>query len=116
MIEIKHDNSLSFSGQKIDRIPPMEEEKAIKVEKLDLSDNYLRGVSGIEKFVNTTSVVLDSNQLESISDIYELKYLKKLASASFIDNEIRRIDGYRMILISLFPQLLALDGVPILKV
>ena len=67
------------------------EEDITRIEKLDLSNNLISEIEGIEKFSNLKYLKLDNNQ---VSNFEGLKHLKGLHTLYLRNNKISEIKGF----------------------
>lgn len=61
-----------------------------KLQDLDLYDNLISHINGLEKLVHLTSLDLSFNKIKHLKNINHLKQLKDLY---FVQNRIQRIEG-----------------------
>lgn len=61
-----------------------------KLQDLDLYDNLISHINGLESFVHLTSLDLSFNKIKHIKNINHLKQLKDLY---FVQNRIQKIEG-----------------------
>lgn len=87
LVGILKDNKIVMSHQNIKEISNIEglDEEYSKIEDVDLSDNLIKDLNGIEKFSNLKHLKLNNNQITSIK---ELEHLKKLQELSIRNNKI----------------------------
>ena len=93
IIGIFKDNQLYLSNQKINKIDDIEilEEDITRIEKLDLSNNLISDIEGIEKFSNLKYLKLDNNQ---VTNFEGLKHLKGLHTLYLRNNKISEIKDF----------------------
>ncbi|KKK42096.1 hypothetical protein LCGC14_1840820 [marine sediment metagenome] len=93
IIGIFRDKQLYLCRQKIKNIDDIEilEENIIRIEELDLSNNLISDIKGIEKFSNLKYLKLDNNQ---VTNVEGLKHLKDLHTLYLRNNKISEIKGF----------------------
>jgi len=87
LVGIIKDNKIILSHQNIKDINIIKglDKEYSNIEDLDLSDNLIKNLNGIEKFSNLKHLKLNNNQITSIK---ELDHLKKLQILSIRNNKI----------------------------
>ena len=81
LVGIIKDNQIVLSHQNIQDISIIKglDKKHSKIEDLDLSDNLIKNLNGIEKFSNLRHLKLNNNQITSIKELEHLNELQKLS-------------------------------------
>ncbi len=87
LIGILIDNTLNLSNKMIDNIPDIQglNDNAELIEKLDLSNNRLSMISGLENLENLRELNLKNNYIKSIEGIEGLKQLEILDLSGNMD-------------------------------
>ena len=90
IIAIKNGKSFDLSDQNIEHIDNIEgfENNYANVEELDLSNNKIKNLEGIEKFSNLRILKISNNHINNINGLDSLKKLQKL---SLRNNNIAQI-------------------------
>lgn len=80
------------------------------ITKLDLSNNKLRNLKGMECLVRLEQVNLSRNKIESLSDLDSLRLLANLKSVNLKHNPICDSINYPRMVLEFLPRLTRLDG------
>jgi hypothetical protein len=91
IIAIKNGKSFDLSDQNIELIDNIEgfENNYANVDELDLSNNQIKNLRGIEKFTNLRILKISNNHINSINGLDSLKKLQKLSLRNNHISEIR---------------------------
>ncbi|OQE39217.1 hypothetical protein PENCOP_c007G08178 [Penicillium coprophilum] len=104
-IDLVHCRISSISALKLERFPKLQRlcmrqnqisrinfppNVAASLTELDLYDNLISHIKGLEEFHNLTSLDLSFNKIKHIKNI---SHLKKLTEIFFVQNKISRIEG-----------------------
>ncbi|KAJ5244374.1 hypothetical protein N7489_004470 [Penicillium chrysogenum] len=104
-IDLVHCRISSISALKLERFPKLQRlcmrqnqisrinfppNVAASLTELDLYDNLIPHIKGLEEFHNLTSLDLSFNKIKHIKNI---SHLKKLTEIFFVQNKISRIEG-----------------------
>jgi len=95
VIENKTD-SLDFSSLSLDKIPT-HLEKCVTLKKLNLNNNQLTNISGLDKLKEIQNISLSNNNIEDISTITNLKYLQELDLSYNHIHHIKSLTGHKKI-------------------
>jgi len=90
IIGLMHEQILNLRDQNIEDINQIEdlENRYKKIQELDISNNNIKDLDGIENFTNLRSLNMNNNK---IRDIKPLEKLKELRSVSFRNNNLSEI-------------------------
>ena len=89
------ENKIVISHQNIQDINNIEglDKKYSKIEEIDLSDNLIKDLDGIERFSNLKHLKLNNNQIISIQELAPLKKLQFLSLRNNKISDLRELTG-----------------------
>ncbi len=95
LVGIFKDNKLYLSGQNIQNVTDIEglKDKYVKIKELDLSDNQIKEIKGLENFLNLEFLKLNNNQITQINGLEQLKNIEKLTLRNNRISEIKGLDN-----------------------
>ncbi|GAB9473043.1 hypothetical protein Gpo141_00010206 [Globisporangium polare] len=84
-----------------------------KLEHLELQENKISSLDGIESLSALSSLALQQNNIDSLEALEKLSLLPNLSDLELSGNPVAEIENYRLLLILQLPSLKKLDGVVI---
>ena len=95
LVGIIKDNKIVLSHQNIQDINAIQgiDNEYSKIEDLDLNDNLIKNLSGIEKFSNLVHLKLNNNQITSIKELRQLKQLQNLSLSNNNISDLRELNN-----------------------
>ena len=93
IIGLMQEQILNLRGQNIENIKQIEnlENRYKKIQELDLSNNNIKELDGIENFTNLRILNMNNNKIRSIQNIEKLKELRSVSFRNNIISEIQEI-------------------------
>ena len=81
LVGIIKDNKIVLSHQNIQDISNIKglDNEYLKIEDIDLSDNLIKNLNGIQKFSNLKHLKINNNQITSIKELEQVKNLQRLS-------------------------------------
>jgi len=95
IIGLMNEQILNLRDQNIENIKNLEdlEKHYKKIQELDLSNNNIKDLDGIENFTNLRTLNLNNNKIKSIKNLEKLKKLRLVLFRNNIISEIQGIEG-----------------------